>query len=115
MSAAVSIFDAPADGVLAKIEATTARFLQMNHELGGLFTQAQAALLLGCTRTRVAQYITEGRLRVHEFTVEHGDGGVDVVGRYVSGAEIARMVADGKRPMGRPSKLRMAAAALANK
>ena len=112
-SAAAPAHDLRADdGVLGKLRANTARFVEMNASLGGLFTRAQAALLLGVAKQRVAQLLDDGRLIEHEFRIEHEGGESEVVGRYISGAQIERYLAVERKPSGRPSKLRMVAAAL---
>ena len=112
VSAAAPAHDLPSSqGLLGMVRANTAKFVEMNASLGGLFTRAQAALLLGVAKQRVAQLVQEGRLREHAFTIEHADGTSEVVGLFISGAQIERHLVEGKKPMGRPSKLRLALAA----
>ena len=116
MSAAATMESVPTrETILEKFRANAARFVEMNTALGGLFTQSQAALLLGLGKARVGQLVEDGRLRLHEFTVDHADGTSELIGRYISGGDIERFVTEGRKSVGRPSKLRMAVAGLNNK
>ncbi|MBV9937979.1 MAG: hypothetical protein JO150_05705 [Acidobacteriaceae bacterium] len=94
----------------AGAKASIARFLKLSKEVNGLFTQSQAALLLGVSHTRVNHLIRDGRFRVYKF--EH-DG--EVIAEYVSGLQIESYLTSEDRKPGRPSKARMFAAGLVTK
>ena len=86
-------------------------FQDMQQEHGGMLTQAQAALILGVTRSRVNQLVSEGVLRSFTFRITLQGESMEL-GKYVSGRAVCEYAEKEKLHGGRPSKLQLRIAGL---
>lgn len=87
-----------------------ARFQEFTKSHGALLTQAQAALLLGVSRARVNQFVGEGRLPTVSFTLRVKTESEEL--RFIPGTALVEFMGREKLKVGRPSKARLALAAL---
>ncbi len=92
----------PQEQTLAWVRQEYHRYLALSNERKGLLTQAQAAAILGVSRQRVHELVQQKRLDMIEI----------LDGRYVYGDEILAYASEEKSKGGRPSKLKLWAAAL---
>jgi len=81
-----------------KAPGTLAEFLRVNREEDGLLTASQAALVLGVSTPRVAELVSNGKLRSWMFW--HS--------RYVSARDVVVRAGSEKPKGGRPPKARAA-------
>jgi hypothetical protein len=82
------------------------QFAALSHEHGGLLTQAQAALMLGLSRSRIGDFIEEGRLTSVTMEFWPGTDQASTV-RFVPGQAVLEFLTRERSKGGRPSKTRM--------
>ena len=100
----------PKQGIITQARHSMSVFARMNRDMGGLFTQKQASLLMGVSKQRVAALVQDGRLKLHSFKIDGFN-----VGQYIAGTDIEAWLIDENRKCGRPSKVRMFVSGLRTK